>query len=63
MFLIFLNTVKFFTTDVNTCTTEKNIKINKFEKVPKDLNKTPVTEKTLVNNQSESKLLCLTPKF
>ena len=63
MFLIYLNAINIFTTDVNTCSTDKNIKIDKYKKVPKGLNKTQVTEKTFVKSQSESKFLCLKPKF
>ena len=47
-----------FSTDVNTCSTDK-----KFKKVPEYLNKTQVSEKNLVNSQSEFKFLCLTHKF
>ena len=47
-----------FTTDVNTGSTDK-----KFKKEQNDLNKTQVTEKTLVINPSEFKYLCLTHKF
>ena len=56
-------TNKYFTTDVNSCSTEKNIKFNKFKKESMYLNKTQVTEKTLVNNPSESKFLCLKHKL
>ena len=47
-------TNKIFTTDVNGCSTEKHIKFNKFNKQSIDLNKTQVTEKTLVKSPNES---------
>ena len=50
-------TNKNFTTDVNSCPTEKNIIFNKFKKESMDLNKTQVTEKTLVKSQSKYKFL------
>ena len=51
-------TNKNFTTDVNSCSTEKHIKFNKFNKQSMDLNKTLVIEKNLVKSPSESKILC-----
>ena len=56
--LVYLKTINIFTTDVNTCSTKKKLKKESF-----DLNKTQVTEKTLVINPSEFKYLCLTHKF
>ena len=50
-------TNKNFTTDVNSCSTEKSIKIKKFKNESMDLNKTQVTEKTLVKSQSKYKFL------
>ena len=56
--LFYLNAINIFTTDVNTCSTDK-----KFKKEQNDFNKTQVTEKALVKIQSESKFLFLTPKL
>ena len=53
-------TNKNFTTDVNSCSTEKNIKINKLKKESMDLNQTQVT---LESNPSKSKILCSKQKF
>ena len=63
MCLVFFNNIKIFNTGVNSCCTEKNTKIKKFKKEQNDLNKTQVTEKTLLNSPSESKFLCLKLKF
>ena len=43
---------KNFTTDVKSCSTEKNIKFIKFNKQSMDFNKTLVTEKNLVRSLS-----------
>ena len=55
-----LNTIIIFTADAKTCFTEKNVKIKKFNKEQKELNKTQVAE---ITPPSGSKFLCLTPKF
>ena len=47
-----------FTTDVNTCSTKKKLKKESF-----DLNKTQVTEKTLVKSPSQYKFICSKLKF
>ena len=47
-----------FSTDVNTCSTDKKLKNES-----KDLNKIKVTEKTFVNSPSKSKFLLLEQKF
>ena len=60
MFLIY---TKHFITDINSCFTEKSTKIKTFKKEQNDLNKTQVTEKTLMDCSSVYKFLCLTPKF
>ena len=39
------------------------MKFVKFKKESMDLNKTQVTEKSLVNSPGKSKILCLTHKF
>ena len=55
---VYLNIVKIFTTDFNTCTTDK-----KFKKEQNEFNKTQVTEKTFTDSSSVYKFLCVTPKY
>ena len=50
-------TNKNFTTDVKSCSTEKNINVIKFNKQSMDLKKTQVTEKNLVKSPSGYKFL------